>query len=185
MGIQQQTLRPVLTLTLGAIETTPLEMATVASTIASGGVRHGRSSCRRSPRSDGKVLFDAATPTGSARASRPTSPRARPTSCAASSPAAPGNGGSLDNRPVAGKTGTTDEKTDANFLGFTPQLAAFVWHGNKEARVPGAGFGGEVPASIFKGFMDAALEGCRRSRSPTWVRPATERERRSPSSGGV
>ena len=47
MGIRQQTLQPVLTLTLGAIETTPLEMATVASTIASGGVRHWPTSCRR------------------------------------------------------------------------------------------------------------------------------------------
>ena len=40
-----------------------------------------------------------------------------------------------------------------------PSLAAFIWHGNKEARVPGAGFGGQVPALIFKVFMDAALEG--------------------------
>src|SRR4029077_19016482 len=62
-----------------------------------------------------------------------------------------------DGRPVAGKTGTTDGQSDANFLGFTPQLAAFVWHGNADARVPGAGFGGDVPARIFKQFMDEAL----------------------------
>jgi membrane peptidoglycan carboxypeptidase len=60
---------------------------------------------------------------------------------------------------VAGKTGTTDNKADANFLGFTPQLAAFIWHGNAVAQVPGAGFGGQIPARIFKRFMDTALFG--------------------------
>jgi len=61
------------------------------------------------------------------------------------------------NRPVAGKTGTTDLRADANFLGFTPQLAAFVWHGNALAQVPGAGFGGQIPARIFRSFMERAL----------------------------
>jgi membrane peptidoglycan carboxypeptidase len=34
-----------------------------------------------------------------------------------------------------------------------------VWHGNATARTPGAGFGGQIPARIFKAFMDSALEG--------------------------
>src|SRR5262249_60768418 len=59
MGIRQQTLQPVLTLTLGAIETTPLEMATVASTIASGGVRHWPSFVSKVLAADGDVLYDA------------------------------------------------------------------------------------------------------------------------------
>ena len=70
-----------------------------------------------------------------------------------------GTAARLSDRTAAGKTGTTDEKTDANFLGFTPQLAAFVWHGNITARVPGAGFGGQIPARIFKAFMDRTLAG--------------------------
>ncbi|UCH64156.1 MAG: PBP1A family penicillin-binding protein [Fidelibacterota bacterium] len=51
-----------------------------------------------------------------------------------------GTGGSLRwkfnfNRPVAGKTGTTDRWTDAWFIGFTPQLAAGVWLGIDDPRV--------------------------------------------------
>ena len=70
-----------------------------------------------------------------------------------------GTAARLGDRPVAGKTGTTDEKTDASFLGFTPQLATYVWHGNATSRVPGAGFGGQIPARIFAAFMGRALEG--------------------------
>jgi penicillin-binding protein 1A len=69
------------------------------------------------------------------------------------------SGSGLAGRPAAGKTGTTDNRADANFLGFTPQLATFVWHGNAEARVPGAGFGGQIPARIWKRYMDAAHDG--------------------------
>ena len=58
MGIEQMTLQPVLTLTLGAIEATPLEMATVASTIASGGVHHRPIFVRQITASDGTVVFD-------------------------------------------------------------------------------------------------------------------------------
>jgi penicillin-binding protein 1A len=60
---------------------------------------------------------------------------------------------------VAGKTGTTDNRADAWFLGMTPALVAAVWHGNPDGRVPGAGFGGQIPASIFRRFMTAQLDG--------------------------
>jgi penicillin-binding protein 1A len=157
MGIRQQTLQPVLTLTLGAIETTPLEMATVASTIASGGVRHWPSFVSRVLAPDGTVLYDAGTDQGE----RVLSPEVAACETDLLRGVITGGTGTnarlADNRPVAGKTGTTDGRSDANFLGFTPQLAAFVWHGNATARVPGAGFGGDVPARIFKRFMDAAL----------------------------
>jgi penicillin-binding protein 1A len=159
MGIRQQTLAPVLTLTLGAIETTPLEMATVASTIASGGVRHWPSFVSKVLAPDGKVLYDASTEPGQRVLSSDV------TACETDLLRGVVTGGTgtnaqlADNRPVAGKTGTTDGRSDANFLGFTPQLAAFVWHGNANGRVPGAGFGGDVPARIFKRFMDEALAG--------------------------
>ena len=158
MGIEQQTLQPFLTLTLGTIESTPLEMASVASTIANGGVRHPPTFVQQITTSDGKVVYDSSLVEGV---------RAIPADVAAceanvlSGVIASGTGtaAQLGARPVAGKTGTTDEKTDANFLGFTPQLATFVWHGNAAGRVPGAGFGGEVPARIFQIFMSRALAG--------------------------
>jgi penicillin-binding protein 1A len=158
MGIEQQTLQPVLTLTLGAIESTPLEMATVAATIASGGVRHRPLFVRQITAGDGLVVFDAAHVAGE---------RAIAADVAACEIdmlrgviiSGTGTAARLGARPVAGKTGTTDEKTDASFLGFTPQLATFVWHGHASGRVPGAGFGGQIPARIFQDFMSRALDG--------------------------
>jgi len=38
-------------------------------------------------------------------------------------------------RPAAGKTGTTDNWTDAWFIGFTPHLSAGVWLGVDDPRV--------------------------------------------------
>ena len=55
------------------------------------------------------------------------------------------------------------EETDANFVGFVPQLAAFIWHGNKEARVPGAGFGMDPYIRISYATSNELLtEACRR-----------------------
>jgi penicillin-binding protein 1A len=60
-------------------------------------------------------------------------------------------------RDVAGKTGTTDNRTDAWFLGLTPGLVAAVWRGAPNALVSGAGFGGQYPAQVWRSFMSAEL----------------------------
>jgi penicillin-binding protein 1A len=38
------------------------------------------------------------------------------------------------NRPIAGKTGTTDDTADGWFVGFTPELAVGVWAGYDERK---------------------------------------------------
>ncbi len=160
LGITQQTLKPVLTLTLGAVESTPLEMATVTSTIANGGIHHPPVFVSKIVAPNGDVVFDVSKDVKGDRAIS-----ADTAACETDLLRGVVTGGTgtaarlVGNRPVAGKTGTTDERTDANFLGFTPQLATFVWHGNALGRVPGAGFGGQIPARIFKRFMDSALYG--------------------------
>ncbi|WP_431895694.1 transglycosylase domain-containing protein [Nonomuraea sp. bgisy101] len=75
-----------------------------------------------------------------------------------------GTGARLYDRPVAGKTGTTDSSGAVWFNGFTPQLATAVnmfRDDNKTVEVPGYGvqFGGQLPARIWKAFMTEALEG--------------------------
>src|SRR5262249_23706961 len=57
------------------------------------------------------------------------------------------------------KTGTTDGKGDAWFIGATPQLAASVWFGNRTTNSLPAGFGGDVAAPIWRAFMQDALDG--------------------------
>ncbi|MGI9110756.1 MAG: transglycosylase domain-containing protein, partial [Gaiellaceae bacterium] len=70
----------------------------------------------------------------------------------------------LPDRPVAGKTGTTENYGDAWFVGYTPQLVVAVWVGYPETLQPmlteyegEAVAGGTYPAEIWKAFAEAAL----------------------------
>ena len=63
-------------------------------------------------------------------------------------------------RPVAGKTGTTNDMKDAWFVGFVPQLVAGVWVGYDQERSLGAsGSGGHAAAPIWTEFMKRAIAG--------------------------
>ncbi|MEQ9520445.1 MAG: penicillin-binding transpeptidase domain-containing protein, partial [Parvibaculum sp.] len=63
-------------------------------------------------------------------------------------------------RPLAGKTGTSNDERDAWFVGFAPDLAVGVFVGFDEPRAMGRGeTGGSVAAPIFRDFMAAALAG--------------------------
>jgi penicillin-binding protein 1A len=63
-------------------------------------------------------------------------------------------------RPIAGKTGTTNDEKDAWFIGFTPNLAAGLYIGYDKPQGLGKGVtGGGLAAPIFKEFMRQALEG--------------------------
>ena len=62
MGITQQRLFPHLTLSIGDIEATPLEMATVMATIANGGVHQTPYFVQKVDGPDGKVLIDESAP---------------------------------------------------------------------------------------------------------------------------
>ncbi|HEY1300378.1 MAG TPA: penicillin-binding transpeptidase domain-containing protein, partial [Stellaceae bacterium] len=61
-------------------------------------------------------------------------------------------------KPIAGKTGTTNDFRDAWFMGFTPDLAAGVYIGYDEPDSLGDDeTGGHVAAPVFRDFMIAAL----------------------------
>jgi penicillin-binding protein 1A len=61
--------------------------------------------------------------------------------------------------PTAGKTGTSEELTNAWFCGLTPQYAAAVWLGFDEQQKPMHNvFGGDAPARIFKSVLQKAHE---------------------------
>ena len=64
------------------------------------------------------------------------------------------------NRPVAGKTGTTDDYKDNWFVGFTPDIVIAVWIGYDDPRSLGNGeTGGTNAAPIFREVLAAALQG--------------------------
>jgi len=64
------------------------------------------------------------------------------------------------NMPLAGKTGTTNEEKDAWFIGFSPDLVVGVYVGYDTPKPMGKGqTGGKVAAPIFGSFMKMAQAG--------------------------
>ena len=70
-----------------------------------------------------------------------------------------GKAARLDERPSAGKTGTTQDFHDAWFVGFSADLVCGVWIGNDNNAPMKHATGGGLPAHIFKNFMEAAEAG--------------------------
>ncbi|MCW2903160.1 MAG: Peptidoglycan glycosyltransferase [Streptosporangiaceae bacterium] len=76
-----------------------------------------------------------------------------------------GKGAALPNRPVAGKTGTTDKSAAAWFVGYVPQMSTAVTMFSQKNRpmtsIPGYGggvYGGQIPASIWRAYMLRATQ---------------------------
>uniref|UniRef100_A0AAU3HZ69 Penicillin-binding protein n=1 Tax=Streptomyces sp. NBC_01393 TaxID=2903851 RepID=A0AAU3HZ69_9ACTN len=76
----------------------------------------------------------------------------------------------LTDRANAGKTGTTDERKNAWFVGYTPNLSGAVWVGSATQQVQMRGikiggvwhdkvYGGQVPGPIWRDLMTGALTG--------------------------
>jgi penicillin-binding protein 1A len=62
-------------------------------------------------------------------------------------------------RPIAGKTGTTNEEKDAWFIGYSTDLTVGVFIGFDRPKPMGRGStGGGLAAPIFREFMEVALK---------------------------
>jgi len=62
-------------------------------------------------------------------------------------------------RPVAGKTGTTNENKDGWFIGFSSGIITGVWVGRDDAKPIYGLEGGKAPARIFASLMREAVKG--------------------------
>ena len=70
-------------------------------------------------------------------------------------------------RPLAGKTGTTNDLRDALFMGFSPQLVCGVWVGQDDNKPLGRReTGGRAAGPIWKEFMGQALKDMPRADFP-------------------
>jgi 1A family penicillin-binding protein len=63
----------------------------------------------------------------------------------------------LEDRPVAGKTGTSDKSRDVWFIGFTPDYSTAIWGGNDHSQpIYGKGVtGGAIVARVWKKYYQA------------------------------
>lgn len=154
LGIESP-MEPVISLPLGAVDLTPMEMAGAYATFASNGWHSDPTFIVQVTDSSGNVLLDN-TP----------KPQLILDPWAAASLTdvlqgviARGTGtGAQIGRPAAGKTGTTDSQRDIWFVGYVPQLATAVWVGNDDYSPLGAGAtGGGFVAPIWRDFMTQAL----------------------------
>ena len=151
-----------LPITLGVASTTPLEMATVISTIADQGVRHDPVFVSKVVGPDGHVYIDNTQPSGQ-RVLDASIADCETDMLHGVITGGTGTAAQLPGRDAAGKTGTTDSFGDAWFDGFTPQLATTVWMGATTGELPMSDvggiqvFGGTYPARIWQAFMAAEL----------------------------
>lgn len=157
-------IEPVPAIALGGLETgvSPLEMANAYATLAAQGKRATPYSITKVTDAKGAVLLA----TKPKRTEALDADVAYLTTNMLTGVISKGTGkAAAIDRPVAGKTGTTQEYRDAWFVGYTPQLATAVWVGYPDAQremtsVHGIKVtGGSFPAQIFSAFMRSALKG--------------------------
>jgi membrane peptidoglycan carboxypeptidase len=150
---------------LGSGAVSPLDMTHAYSTIAANGVRRPLLAVTRVEKYGGEVVR---TKPGKGKSVIPDGATAEITkfldanvhSCCTGL-----NAAVSPYRPQAGKTGTTDDHTDAWFCGYTPNLTACVWVGYPRGEIsmdlggpiPGPAFGGGYPATIWNRFATAVF----------------------------
>jgi 1A family penicillin-binding protein len=150
-------LKPVISLPLGAIGITPLELANAYATFASNGRYARPTTIVRVTDSAGNLLMENIP-----EPEQVLDPWATASLTTVLKGVVEGGTGTAAqlNRPTAGKTGTTDSERDVWFIGFVPQLATAVWIGNDDNTPLGRGVtGGGFAAPIWKEFMTKALTG--------------------------
>lgn len=83
----------------------------------------------------------------------------------------------LSDRPVAAKTGTTNDYKDAWTIGYTPSLVSGVWIGNTDNSKMNTGADGSVVAApIWNEFMKRALTGSPVESFNSWVEEKSGKE---------
>ena len=167
IGIDSE-IDPVISLTLGAGAVTPIEIASAYSSFATNGVLAPPYLIERIEDSNGDVLYQNIV---SQRISIPDPGAAAAVRKTLEVAAQFGTGtrAVLDDRPIAGKTGTHQGFREAWFIGFIPQYTSSVWIGFAEEQLPLTDVeingevirnvsGGQVPAPIWKEFMTKVVE---------------------------
>lgn len=160
MGIRSRLAR-VLSLALGSSSTTLLEMVSAYGVFANQGVRVEPTMIRRIVGRHGETIYEDVP-----YSMRVLSPQtAYIVTSMLESVLNEGTGYAARSRyhfvrRAAGKTGTTDNYSDAWFIGFTPDLVCGVWVGfDQMKRIVEGGTGARVALPVWAEFMKVAQKG--------------------------
>lgn len=153
-------------LTLGAAEVSPLDMAAAYGVFAARGMQFAATPVLRVVGPGGKVLEDNRSRAGTRVLNEGIADQMNDV---LKGVVGNGTGKAADlGRPngTAGKTGTSENYSDAWFVGYTPELSTSVWMGYSDGQRPLVNikglsrvFGGTLPAKTWHDFMATALEG--------------------------
>jgi penicillin-binding protein 1A len=139
-----------------AIGVTPLEMASAYATLANGGVHHEPTAISKVEFPNGKV-----DESGTDDGDRVLSPgEAYEVTRILEGVITSGTGAGYTSTACtsAGKTGTSEEESDAWFVGYTPRFSTAVWVGHPQTREY-TGYGGTTAGPIWQSYMESAQEG--------------------------
>jgi penicillin-binding protein 1A len=157
---------------LGAVEVSPLEMATAYDPFANGGYRVHAYGIERIRTASGQVLYDHGVAQDQLQSVIPQPPLSEMAQMmrqvVASGTGARAKIGGYD---IAGKTGTTSDYRDAWFVGFTGGFVAAVWVGRDDNTPMRRVTGGAAPAEIWKAFMAPVLPHIRAEAIPGGAPP--------------
>jgi penicillin-binding protein 1A len=140
-----------------AIGVTPLEMADGYATLASGGIHHEPTAISRVEFPSGKI--EETDPDSGERVL--TEGQAYEVTRLLEGVITQGTGAGytyMGCAAEAGKTGTSEDLSDAWFVGYTPLYSTAVWVGHPQSR-EATGFGGPTAGPIWRSFMEAAVAG--------------------------
>jgi penicillin-binding protein 1A len=147
---------------LGSRVVTPMDMASVYSTLAAGGVYSKPMAIRKVILPGGKIDTEAGWGVPQRKRAVPDWVAAEVVRILEENMTSGTGVGAYFGKTSAGKTGTTDNYADAWFCGFTPGLEATIWIGYPRGEIPmtsvhGISVSGPTfPATIWKLFMERA-----------------------------
>jgi penicillin-binding protein 1A len=154
MGIESE-LKPYYSLALGGLEVNMLEMANAYSTFPTGGMHDKVHSIQRIIDRKGNVLYEnKLNPQRILETNNVAIAISLMRGVVNEGTGAPAQ---LSDRPVAGKTGTTDKERDLWFIGYIPQVVTAVWLGN-DNNAP-TGNASSTAAAAWGRFMSQAVKG--------------------------
>jgi penicillin-binding protein 1A len=140
-----------------SVGVTPLEQADAYATLANGGVHHDPTAIDRVVFPSGKVDDPSA---GEGKRVL-TQGEAYEVTKVLEGVITSGTGAGYTDmgcQAEAGKTGTSEDLSDAWFVGYTPLYSTAVWTGHPLSRAS-TGFGGPTSGPIWRSFMEAAQGG--------------------------